>query len=58
MGRSLIVEIEGTLENNVSLLEADTIGHEVKHAVLARISHVKQVYWLPHCQSAGVAGHL
>jgi cation diffusion facilitator family transporter len=57
MGRSLVVEIEGTLGNNISLLQADAIGHEVKHAVLEKVAHVKQVYWLPRCQSHDRASH-
>jgi cation diffusion facilitator family transporter len=50
MGRSLIVEIEGTLKEDVSLREAEDIGHQVKHAVLNRVGNARQVHWTPRCQ--------
>lgn len=51
MGRSLIVEIEGTLKDDVSLREAEAIGHEVKHAVLNKVDNARRVHWTAHCQS-------
>jgi cation diffusion facilitator family transporter len=50
MGRSLIVEIEGTLEEDTSLRQAETIGHEVKHAVLDNVGKARQVHWTPRCR--------
>ena len=50
MGRSLIVEIEGTLEEDISLREAESIGHQVKHAVLNAVDNARQVHWTPRCQ--------
>ena len=51
MGRSLIVEIEGTLKDDLSLREAETIGHEVKHAVLNTVNNARRVHWTARCQS-------
>jgi hypothetical protein len=51
MGRSLIVEIEGTLQEDASLREAEAIGHQVKHAVLDTVDNARQVYWTPRCRS-------
>lgn len=50
MGRSLIVEIEGTLQKDISLREAEAIGHQVKHAVLNMVDNARQVHWTPRCQ--------
>ena len=50
MGRSLIVEIEGTLQEDMSLREAEAIGHEVKHAVLNTVDNARQVHWMPRCR--------
>ncbi len=50
MGRSLIVEIEGTLKEDMSLREAEAIGHKVKHAVLNTLDKARQVYWTPRCR--------
>jgi hypothetical protein len=50
MGRSLIVEIEGTLQEDLSLREAEAIGHEVKHAVLNMVDNARQVHWTPRCR--------
>ncbi|HVA25326.1 MAG TPA: cation diffusion facilitator family transporter [Chloroflexota bacterium] len=47
MGRSLLVEVTGTLSPNLSLKEADDIGHSVKHAVLGAVEGVRQVEWRP-----------
>ena len=49
MGRSLIIEIEGTLQEDASLKEAEAIGHEVKHAVLNTLGSARQVHWMPRC---------
>ena len=49
MGRSLIIEIEGTLQEDASLKEAEAIGHEVKHAVLHTLGSARQVHWMPRC---------
>jgi cation diffusion facilitator family transporter len=51
MGRSLIIEIEGMLEDDVSLREAEAIGHQVKHAVLDTVDHARQIHWTPRCQT-------
>ena len=51
MGRSLVVEIEGTLKDDLSLRDAEAIGHEVKHAVLNTVDNARRVHWTPHCQS-------
>jgi cation diffusion facilitator family transporter len=51
MGRSLIVEIEGTLEEDISLRQAEAIGHQVKHAVLNTVENARQVHWTPRCQT-------
>jgi hypothetical protein len=51
MGRSLVVEIEGTLKDDLSLRDAEVIGHEVKHAVLNTVDNARRVHWTPHCQS-------
>jgi cation diffusion facilitator family transporter len=48
-GRSLIIEIEGTLQEDASLKEAEAIGHEVKHAVLNTLGSARQVQWMPRC---------
>jgi cation diffusion facilitator family transporter len=48
-GRSLIIEIEGTLQEDASLKEAEAIGHEVKHAVLNTLGSARQVHWMPRC---------
>ncbi len=50
MGRSLLVEIEGTLEEDISLREAEAIGHQVKHAVLHMVDNARLVHWTPRCQ--------
>ncbi len=50
-GRSLIVEVEGTLKEDTSLREAEAIGHEVKHAVLNALAKVRQVHWTPRCRA-------
>jgi cation diffusion facilitator family transporter len=50
MGRSLIVEIEGTLKEDMSLREAEAIGHQVKHGVLNTVDNARQVHWTPRCQ--------
>ena len=50
MGRSLIVEIEGILQEDISLREAEAIGHQVKHAVLNTVDNARQVHWTPRCQ--------
>jgi cation diffusion facilitator family transporter len=50
MGRSLIIEIEGTLQEDASLKEAEAIGHEVKHAVLNTLGSARQVHWMPRCE--------
>jgi cation diffusion facilitator family transporter len=50
MGRSLMIEIEGTLREDMSVREAEAIGHEVKHSVLNRMDNVRQVRWVPRCR--------
>ncbi len=45
MGRSLVMEIEGGLADDVSVRDAEEIGHSVKHAVLAQLDEVRDVHW-------------
>ena len=55
MGRSFIVEVEGTLDTDVSLRQAEDIGHQVKHAVLDRVENVRHVQWMAHCPASSDA---
>ncbi len=54
LGRSLVLEIDGGLADEVSVREADEIGHRVKHAVLAAVGEARQVRWTaaPHAAAA------
>lgn len=46
-GRSLVVEIEGIVQSELSLLQAEAIGHEVQHAVLKHVGNARHVLWIP-----------
>jgi len=43
MGRSLLIEVDGTLGEEVTLRAAEEIGHSVKHAVLERVDSARLV---------------
>lgn len=45
MGRSLLLQVAGTVGPDVTLAEAEEIGHTVKHAVLEAVENVRQVEW-------------
>ena len=45
MGRSLVIEVVGTLPSETSLLMADAMGHRVEAAVLEAVPAVRRVEW-------------
>lgn len=47
MGRSLVVELEAEVSDQTSVLDADEIGHRVRHAVLAALEGAREVRWMP-----------
>jgi cation diffusion facilitator family transporter len=51
MGRSLLIEVDGTLGEEVTLRAAEEIGHSVKHAVLERVDSARLVHWTPRCHA-------
>ena len=48
MGRSLIVELDAELPAGTSVRDADEIGHTVKHAILDKVTGVREVRWTAH----------
>lgn len=52
-GRSLLVEIEGFLAGHVSIDEAESVGQQVRHAVIGAVPQVRAVMWSPHSISQG-----
>jgi cation diffusion facilitator family transporter len=47
MGRSLLLEVEGELEPDISLERADAVGRRVEAAVLRSVGPARQVRWIP-----------
>jgi divalent metal cation (Fe/Co/Zn/Cd) transporter len=52
MGRSLLIEVDGMLGEEVTLRDAEEIGHRVKHAVLEHVDGARQVHWTPRCSGS------
>jgi cation diffusion facilitator family transporter len=48
MGRSLLLDIDVGLGDQVSVLGAEEIGHAVKHAVLDAVEDAREVHWSVH----------
>lgn len=47
MGRSLLLEVEGELQPQMTLSQAHALGEEVQRAVHDAVEEVRQVRWLP-----------
>ena len=53
VGRSLLIEIEGFLAEEMSIAEADLLGQRVRRAVIESAPEVRAVTWAPHSMSGG-----
>jgi hypothetical protein len=47
VGRSLILEVEGTLPGTINLAAAQGRGPEVERAVFTAVNEVRRVIWIP-----------
>jgi cation diffusion facilitator family transporter len=48
MGRSLVLEVEGSLPSETPLARVDEIGQAVELAVRTAVDEARQVTWIPH----------
>ena len=55
MGRTLLVETEGFVNDSSTVREAESIGHAVEAAVLAAVPQARAVTWAPRGMPAAVA---
>lgn len=47
MGRSLILDVEGELDGNTSLMSATGMARQVEDAVHAAVEEARMVFWIP-----------
>jgi len=52
MGRSLVIEVEGTLPAETSLARAESIGRQVESAVRNAVPAARRVHWVAHPSSS------
>jgi cation diffusion facilitator family transporter len=53
MGRSLILDVEGVMDDETTLVHATEVGRQVEDAVHAAVPEARQVRWVPAAQAGG-----